>query len=277
MTHLSGNYSIVASDLDGTLLAPDHKISDHSKRTLQTLHAKGYTFIFATGRHHIDVSGIRELLGIPAYMITSNGARIHNSDNQLMAGSNVPEHVIQPIIDIVKNDESILIHLYRDNGWLLSRENQQIHEHYAHTDFHFSCFDPNNAPTDGVIKLFMTQINREHEQLAEFEEKINALFGKQLSVAFSTPYCLEVMGPEVSKGNALKLVAESLGKTLNDCIAFGDGMNDYEMLTMAGKGLVMATAHDRLLNALPPKVEKIGSNADDAVANYLLNNVIKSG
>jgi hydroxymethylpyrimidine pyrophosphatase-like HAD family hydrolase len=123
----------------------------------------------------------------------------------------------------------------------------------------------------------MTQINREHEQLAAFEEKINALFGKQLSVAFSTPYCLEVMGPEVSKGNALKLVAESLGKTLNDCIAFGDGMNDYEMLTMAGKGLVMATAHDRLLNALPPKVEKIGSNADDAVANYLLNNVIKSG
>ncbi|GAL16219.1 hypothetical protein JCM19233_7242 [Vibrio astriarenae] len=43
----------------------------------------------------------------------------------------------------------------------------------------------------------------------------------------------------MSKGEALKAVAESLGKSLQDCIAFGDGMNDVEMLTMAGKGLVM--------------------------------------
>ncbi len=68
---------IVASDLDGTLLAPDHKLSTFTKKTLKDLHDKGFTFIFATGRHHVDVAGIREIAGIPAYMITSNGARVH--------------------------------------------------------------------------------------------------------------------------------------------------------------------------------------------------------
>lgn len=66
---------IVASDLDGTLLAPNHQLSAYSKETLKALHEQGYTFVFATGRHHVDVASIRRTVGIPAYMITSNGAR----------------------------------------------------------------------------------------------------------------------------------------------------------------------------------------------------------
>ncbi len=66
MTLNRDSIKIVASDLDGTLLAPDHLLSANSKQTLKALHAKGYTFIFATGRHHVDVAGIRESVGIPA-------------------------------------------------------------------------------------------------------------------------------------------------------------------------------------------------------------------
>ena len=58
------------------------------------------------------------------------------------------------------------------------------------------------------------------------------------------------------------------GYALSDCIAFGDGMNDVEMLSAAGKGLVMATAHDRVKAALPDH-EVIGSHAEEAVARYL--------
>ncbi|MGL4920656.1 MAG: HAD hydrolase family protein, partial [Plesiomonas shigelloides] len=58
------------------------------------------------------------------------------------------------------------------------------------------------------------------------------------------------------------------GMTLADCIAFGDGMNDLEMLSMVGKGCVMQNAHQRLKDALPD-AEVIGDNADEAVAHYL--------
>jgi hydroxymethylpyrimidine pyrophosphatase-like HAD family hydrolase len=47
----------------------------YAKETLKLLTARGVNFVFATGRHHIDVGQIRDNLGIKSYMITSNGAR----------------------------------------------------------------------------------------------------------------------------------------------------------------------------------------------------------
>ncbi|MCK8262340.1 HAD hydrolase family protein, partial [Erwinia amylovora] len=44
-------YRIVASDLEGTLLLPNHTLSPFARETLQLLTAKGIHFIFATGRH----------------------------------------------------------------------------------------------------------------------------------------------------------------------------------------------------------------------------------
>ncbi|MBD0787892.1 Cof-type HAD-IIB family hydrolase [Vibrio sp. Y2-5] len=259
---------IVASDLDGTLLAPDHKLSAFSKKTLKELHAKGFTFIFATGRHHVDVAGIREIAGIPAYMITSNGARVHDQNDVEMYSKNVPQDLVQAIIDLVKDDKRIITHIYRNDTWLMSREDEALHAYHNESGFHYQLFDINNAPSNGIAKVFFTNEDRDHEMLVVYEKLINEKFAGQVNVAFSTPYCLEVMGPGVSKGDALKAVAESLNLKLENCIAFGDGMNDVEMLSMAGKGLVMGTAHEKVIKALP-ETEVIGSHADDAVAHYL--------
>ncbi|MBD4740633.1 HAD-IIB family hydrolase, partial [Xanthomonas citri pv. citri] len=100
------------------------------------------------------------------------------------------------------------------------------------------------------------------------EQAINARWGDRVNVSFSTLTCLEVMAGGVSKGHALEAVAKKLGYSLKDCIAFGDGMNDAEMLSMAGKGCIMGSAH-QLLKDLHPELEVIGTNADDAVPHYL--------
>lgn len=263
---------LVASDLDGTLLAPNHQLSDFTKQTLRELHQKGFTFIFATGRHHVDVAGIREQTGIPAYMITSNGARVHDKNDQLMYSQNVPQDLIQPVVDIMKQDPNLMIHIYQDDNWLLNQEDEYMKNFHEDSRFTYTLFDKDNAPTDGIAKVFLTHPEKDHEYLVKFEEELNASFGDKLNIAFSTPWCLEVMAAEVSKGEALKVVAESLGKTLENCIAFGDGMNDVEMLSMAGKGLVMATSHEKVMKALPNN-QVIGSHADDAVAHYLRNNL----
>lgn len=261
-------FQLVASDLDGTLLAPNHQLSDFSKQTLNELHQKGYTFIFATGRHHVDVSGIRQLAGIPAYMITSNGARVHDQDDNLMYSNNVPQNLVQPVIDVIRQDPEIFIHMYQNDSWLLDRDDDMLAKFHSESGFAYQRFDGDAAPTDGIAKIFFTHPAKDHDHLVKFEQQLNDKFGDQLNVAFSTPWCLEVMAAEVSKGEALKVVAESLNLTLENCIAFGDGMNDVEMLSMAGKGLVMETSHIKVKQALPDN-EMIGSNADDAVAHYL--------
>ncbi|EGQ7694942.1 Cof-type HAD-IIB family hydrolase [Vibrio vulnificus] len=264
---------IVASDLDGTLLAPNHQLSEFSKQTLKALHEQGYTFIFATGRHHVDVAGIRAQVGIPAYMITSNGARVHDQHDQLMYSKNVPAELVQPVIDIVKQDPEIFVHLYQNEEWRLSREDEVMRKFHEETGFTYKVYDIDNAPTDGIAKIFFTHPGQDHEHLVGFENQLREAFGDQLNIAFSTPWCLEVMAAEVSKGDALKAVAESLGLTLENCVAFGDGMNDVEMLSMAGKGLVMETSHEKVKKALPDN-EIIGSNADDAVAHYLQKHLL---
>ncbi|EGU51489.1 cof protein HD superfamily hydrolase [Vibrio nigripulchritudo ATCC 27043] len=266
-------FQIVASDLDGTLLAPNHQLSEFSKATLKSLHEKGLHFIFATGRHHVDVAGIRGQVGIPAYMITSNGARVHDTEDNLVYSQNVPGALVQPIIDIIKEDREIIIHMYQDDLWLLDREDEKLKNFHEESGFTYQRFDVNKAPTDGIAKLFFTY--PDHEHLVQYEEALNEHYGDKLNVAFSTPWCLEVMAAGVSKGDALDAVAKQLGLTLQDCIAFGDGMNDVEMLQMAGKGLVMETSHEKVKKALPSK-EVIGSNANDAVAHYLEDHLLSA-
>ncbi|WP_186176698.1 Cof-type HAD-IIB family hydrolase [Vibrio jasicida] len=262
---------IVASDLDGTLLAPNHQLSAYSKETLKALHEQGYTFVFATGRHHVDVASIRRTVGIPAYMITSNGARVHDQNDQEMYSQNVPEDLVQPVIDTIKTDPEILIHMYQNDDWLLNKDDEQLRD--FHEEFTYKLYDQYNAPTDGIAKVFFTHPAQDHEHLVTFETKLREQFGDRLNIAFSTPWCLEVMSAGVSKGDALKAVAESIGLTLENTIAFGDGMNDVEMLSMAGKGLVMGTSHEKVMKALPNN-EVIGSNADDAVAHYLQDHLL---
>lgn len=265
------NFSIVASDLDGTLLAPNHQLSEFSKSTLKALHQQGIHFIFATGRHHVDVAGIRSQVGIPAYMITSNGARVHDTNDNLVYSQNVPSELVQPVIDIIKEDKDIIIHLYQNESWLLDREDEKLKNFHEESGFTYQRFEVDNAPTDGIAKLFFTY--PDHEHLVQFESQLNDVFGDKLNIAFSTPWCLEVMAAGVSKGEALDAVAKQLGFGLENCIAFGDGMNDVEMLAMAGKGLVMETSHEKVKLALPNN-DIIGSNANDAVAHYLENHLI---
>jgi Cof subfamily protein (haloacid dehalogenase superfamily) len=208
------------------------------------------------------------MVGIPAYMITSNGARVYSPDDELMFSCDVPELLVKDLIQVCANDKDITVHIYRHDTWLLSREEKKLREYHNESGFTYQRFDLNNPPLDGISKIFFTHTEQDHEILATYESQLNQHFAGKVTVAFSSPWCLEVMGPNVSKGHALEVIADSLDKSLEHCLAFGDGMNDIEMLSMAGIGLVMGTAHEKVMAALPD-IARIGSNADDSVARYL--------
>ncbi len=259
-------YHVVASDLDGTLLLPDHTLSPFTKETLSLLTHQGVHFIFATGRHHIDVGQIRDNLNISAFMITSNGARVHNTQGELIFSHNLEEEIAAYLTSTVFNDADITTHIYRNDDWYVCRDCPEEVEFFQESVFHYHLYQPDTVPLDGVAKVFFTC--DDHERLLVLEEAINSHWGDRVNVSFSFPTCLEVMAGGVSKGHALEEVVKLLGYTLKDCVAFGDGMNDMEMLEMSGKGLIMRDAHQRLKDRLP-ELEVIGSNADNAVAHYL--------
>jgi hypothetical protein len=238
---------------------------------LTQLHEQGKEFIFATGRHHIDVAEMREQLGIPAFMITSNGACVHNSENEIIFQQHLPQEVIADIINMLKDDDEIFINIFRSDDWLINKADPKMAE--MHNTFTYSLFDVDNPPRENIVKIFLIRADQDHDKLVIWEDKIKEKFGHKVTVAFSAPSCLEIMDAGVSKGHALDAIAKMRGYQLKDCIAFGDGMNDLEMLTMAGKGLVMGTAHHKVKTALPEH-EVIGSCDEQAVAHYLAKHLL---
>ncbi|HHE6469764.1 TPA: sugar/pyridoxal phosphate phosphatase YigL [Providencia rettgeri] len=267
-------YPVVASDLDGTLLSPNHDLTSYTKDTLkQLVTSQDVHFVFATGRHHVDVAQIRDGLGIGAYMITSNGARIHNTRGDLIFEHNVAPQIANELCLMEFDNPELVTNYYHGDDWFINRESPEQKEFFKESVFNYQLFDRHNFVTSEVCKVYYT--SEDHDLLVDLQRRIQARWQDKVNVTFSLRSCLEVMAGAVSKGEALKQVAALHGYTPSDSIAFGDGMNDKEMLTMAGKGCIMQNAHQLLKDALP-QMEVIGSNSDDAVARYLRNKYLNN-
>lgn len=267
-------FKIIASDMDGTLLNPEHRIGSYTREILHTLHERGYIFAFATGRHHIDVSQHRELLGIPAYMITSNGAQVHDIDDNELLKQYIKPDVVNELVALMRGDDAIEIQMYTSTEWLINKESPSSLQFHKDSGFAYRLFDDKKPPVDDIAKVYFTSDNQDHEHLKELEIKINRELKGKVHTAFSTPWCLEVMEAGVHKGTGLEAVVKANGCTLDDCIAFGDGMNDVEMLTCVKKGLIMQTAHESVKMSAP-ELEIIGSCLDESVAHYLEDLLLK--
>ncbi len=84
--------------------------------------------------------------------------------------------------------------------------------------------------------------------LDQLRPRVVARFGDRLFVAKSLPHFLEFASPRVSKGTGLAFVAEHLGFTAAETLAFGDGENDLELIEWAGYGVSVENG-DELLKA----------------------------
>jgi Cof subfamily protein (haloacid dehalogenase superfamily) len=84
------------------------------------------------------------------------------------------------------------------------------------------------------------------EELDALRPKLIARFDERLFIAKSLPHFLELASPTISKGSGLGFVAEHLGFTAPQTVAFGDGENDRELLEWAGYGVCVEDGDDGL-------------------------------
>ncbi|MEJ2795223.1 Cof-type HAD-IIB family hydrolase [Iodobacter sp. LRB] len=257
-------YQLIASDLDGTLLNNEHMVDAYTAETLQTLEKSGIQFVIATGRHYLDVMGIRDVLGVRAHLITSNGARIHSPENKLIHEENIEPNVVQALAQ-AEFAAGTLLNFYLDDAWLIDQHSQYLLDMHQDSGFTYQISDLARHHGQGVAKVLYIG---DHAHLLTVEHKLRERFGNTLYITFSMPDCLEVMAASVSKGHALQVVLERLKMSASQCIAFGDGQNDLELLQTAGHPRLMSNANPRLVAALPD-VLKIGSNEESGVAKHL--------
>ncbi|WP_199153610.1 Cof-type HAD-IIB family hydrolase [Chromobacterium sp. ASV23] len=258
------SYRFIASDLDGTLLDVHHAVDPLTADTLQRLERRGVQFAIATGRHYLDVKGIRQALGVRAHLITSNGARVHDPDNALIHRQDIDAELVRQMAQ-PEFAAGAIVNFYLDDEWLISEPSQALLDMHRDSGMVYRVCDLGRHDGARVGKVLYIA---PHAHLLEVERKLRARFGDRLYITFSLDHCLEVMAAGVSKGHALQLVLDRLAIPASECLAFGDGQNDIELLQAAGHPRLMGNAHPRLRRELP-HARQIASHADSGVARHL--------
>ncbi|MCU5772001.1 HMP-PP phosphatase [Erwiniaceae bacterium BAC15a-03b] len=255
---------LAAFDMDGTLLLPNHQLGKETIAALRALQEKQVILAFATGRHLLEMKILAAELELDAWLITGNGTRVNAVNGERLFGNDLPPEIARQVTD-TQWDTTATMHVFNDDGWFTGSELPEILQAHLISGFTYQLADVRQIPADQVTKICFIA---EHEELRRLEIQLSEALGDRAHLCFSAWECLEVLPVNCNKGTALNFLSNHLGLTMADCMAFGDAMNDREMLAAVGRGFIMGNAMHQLKNALP-HLPVIGHCATQGVSHYL--------
>ncbi|BBM35504.1 Cof-type HAD-IIB family hydrolase [Pseudoleptotrichia goodfellowii] len=264
-------YKAVVTDLDGTLLNDEHKVSEFTKETVRKIIDKGIKFYIATGRNYGLAKVVKDELGINIPLISSNGARINDEDGKVIYEDGLGRKEIDAIlsIDYKSFGKDIHLNIFSGDDWIITKGTlEEVIKRDGET-FPLDMIEvpENELGKREILKFFYIG---KHENLIELEKEILKKTDNNVSVVFVSDDCMEVFSKTANKANAAKFLLKRDGINSEETVSFGDGENDYELLTTMGKGHAMGNAIYRLKNLLPKDFEIIGKNSDDGEAKKLI-------
>ena len=269
-------YKAVVSDLDGTLLNEEHKVTDFTVEIVNKVIEKGIKFYIATGRNYIHTKSVMDDLGIKIPLITSNGARIYNKNGKVIYENLVKKKEVESIleIDYKKYGENIHLNIFSGDDWVIIKGTlEEVIKRYPELDKIDAIeVEKEKLGELDILKFFFIG---EHEELVELEQEIIKKTKNNITIAFVSDRCMEIFNKTTNKANAAKYLLHKEGIDLKDAVSFGDGENDFELLTELGKGYAMENAIDRLNNLLPKDFERVDKNINNGEAKKLLELFLK--
>ncbi|MEI2680224.1 HMP-PP phosphatase [Erwinia aphidicola] len=255
---------LAAFDMDGTLLLPDHKLGEQTLQSLRALRSHPVQLTFATGRHFLEMQPLMQQYDLPAYLISGNGTRIHDPlGNPLYACDLPPDAAWQVLHSHWETRASL--HVFNDNGWFTQYDVPEILRAHQLSGFRYQLTDLRRIPAHQVTKVCFIA---DYQALCQLQIQLREAFGDSVHLCFSARDCLEVLPLSCNKGAALARLSAQLGVEMTECMAFGDAMNDLEMLGSVGHGFIMRNAMEQL-KAMLPQLPIIGDCATQGVSHYL--------
>lgn len=267
--------TLYMTDLDGTLLMPDASVSDRTAQIINDLTSKGTLISVSTARSIADCDYIFAALHPSAPVALMNGTLIVSPDLKRVLH-------FEAIDEAVRNETlKILlecgcppnVYKYYDNNTdvifteFASKDQREFYE--KRKDSYRKFERVKNYDLSGDVIFFSSVA--EHEKVAPAAERLKKVKGLNVSfykdVYYKNGWFLEVSSERASKANALKKIKELTGA--DRCVVFGDNFNDLPMFAVADRAVAVKNARDEVKLAAD---EVIGSNCENAVAEYILNN-----
>ncbi|MBX9975098.1 Cof-type HAD-IIB family hydrolase [Cytobacillus firmus] len=256
---------LIAVDLDGTLLSDDCSISLVNREAIYEAQKQGNIVVISSGRSFHDTKRILQNAGLECPFISGNGAISFHTERMIQNFS-LPVKVVSEIMGIL-DETNLYYEIYTRNGILIKRDgrdllNKEIEKileqetafsvKWAKGEIDIQYKQYGLLPVPHYREIDFTQLEVYKLFVLSFDKsKLTKLQGrlsgrKDLSLTSSGVTKIEIGPLEISKGNALKFMADYLGIPLKDSVAIGDNLNDLSMFNIAGMGIAMGNAVDEV-------------------------------
>jgi Cof subfamily protein (haloacid dehalogenase superfamily) len=220
---------IVFFDIDGTLLDHNKNLPETTKKAIDLLKKNEVFVAIATGRAPFMYEGLRKELGIDSY-VSFNGQYVV-FENQVIYENPLNEEELNKLYLNAKSNNHPLVFM----------NDKTMKASVKHHPFIEKSMESLNFPHPEVDEAFYN--NRQlYQSLLFCETKDeNLYFSDYPHFDFIRwhPYSVDVLPKGGSKAEGIKKMIERLGFELKDVYAFGDGLNDLEMLKAVGTGVSM--------------------------------------
>ncbi len=239
---------LLAFDLDGTLLHAAHQLPGTRQMLLHDVQSAGIEIVFATGRPYAAVTRFAKELDLHLPMILLNGAAIFSVAGDLLWSKHLPRENALDVLRFIRDfDVTTQLYLRPTDTYFYTRAMNPCVDTILKKDG-ISCRVVENLVElveqhkIDPLKIFITGTR---EVLTSIYSEYSAA-NPGTTCVFSEHTMLEFLAPEVSKGQALKVLCAKIGVPLDRVIAFGDNLNDRDMLRTAGIGVAMASAPEEM-------------------------------
>ena len=254
---------LIASDLDGTLLGPDERVSERTRLALRAAREAGIGLVLVTGRPPRWVHETAEQLELELPVICANGAIVYDAARRrLLAHRAMSSETARAVVLGLRERVSEPRFAF-EMGLAFGREP-------AYQPFASRPAARNMVVGDAIdlIRQPVTKILVRHARLdaAALAEALEPSDLARIEATWSTPGLLEISAAGVTKASALAELCAGLGIRAESVAAFGDMPNDLSMLLWAGLGLAMGNAHPTLHAGCDRQIE---TNAEDGVAREI--------
>lgn len=242
---------IIATDLDGTLMAPDHiTVTQRTKSALLNAHNKGVKIAIATGRTLGFITPVIQQIPFIDYVIYSNGASVYDLHSKKIICKNHISPEITAVILTKLNSLDVYYNTYVDSTVYIQENKQQFYE--------------GRELPEEFLKIFMASskvCENLCEELGGKEAEIIAVYSADENIRNSLSEYFKSLGllvtaslkdeieatvPSANKGTALCDLCKALGINRSEAMAFGDALNDIQMIEFAEYSFAMENGCDEL-------------------------------
>ena len=271
MNRDSLKYKMLVTDMDYTLLNKEKKVSDRNREALRRAMEKGVHMVVATGRIYTSARIYARLLGLDTPIIASNGALIKDASKTIFRDI-LSQDTVREMLRLC-HKYGVYCHFFTENT-IYSEKLINVSLRYTEWNKYMG--------EEDQVKIRIVDDGEEIIEAAKSEvlkavvfddddEKIQKLRDGIMetgivSVSQSMKHNLEVMNKGVTKGNAVRILAQLYGINREEVIAIGDNENDISMIEYAGLGIAMGNAEECLKRAAD---HVTGDYQEDGVAEAI--------